>query len=272
MAQRDYVARGRTSARRKKSSPKKKKTQGLPKTTLAVAIAIVLIFIGGLYFISQNKKVVPQGIENLKPVKPANTLPPKPEERWRYIKELENRGVDVPSYPQENSGTSNITRSAELTPEQRQLLEQIDADRQQPVTTLTEVPYNAQPVPRSQVIITEPAAPVTPVKRPEIKPEIRNETLPTKPAEVKPVTPPVEKKPVVSVQKMLVQCGSFRLMEQAESVRATLAFSGIESRVSSGGGWYRIVLGPYSKETAEKMQTRASDVGVSGCILRASGG
>ncbi len=43
---------------------------------------------------------------------------------------------------------------------------------------------------------------------------------------------------------MVVQCGSFRTAEQAESVQATLAFSGIESRVSAGGGWHRIVLGP----------------------------
>lgn len=272
MAQRDYVARGRTAARRKKGPGKKKQPQGLSKTTLAVAVVIVVMFIGGLFFITQNKKQdIPQTVEAIKSVKPANTLPPKPEERWRYIKELENRGVDIPSIPELNSGGANIVRPSDLTAEQRQLLEQIDSDRRRPVTTLSEIPYNGQPVPRSQVIINEPTpAPTATVKKPEIRIEPKVENRPAQQQVATAVKP--EKKPIENIQKMLVQCGSFRTTEQAESVRATLAFSGIESRISSGGGWHRIVMGPYSKETADKMRSRASDVGVSGCILRASGG
>ncbi|KLN97026.1 cell division protein FtsN [Moellerella wisconsensis] len=284
MAQRDYVARGRTAARRKKGPGKKKQPQGLSKTTLTVAVVIVIVFIGGLFFITQNKKDVPQTVEAIKSVKPANTLPPKPEERWRYIKELENRGVDIPNIPELNSGGTNIVRPSDLTAEQRKLLEQIDSDRRRPVTTLSEIPYNGQPVPRSQVIINEPApVPTAPVKKPEVRiePKVEKRTIqqPQQSATQQQAAAPApsvavkpEKKPVENIQKMLVQCGSFRTTEQAESVRATLAFSGIESRISSGGGWHRIVLGPYSKETADKMRSRASDVGVSGCILRASGG
>lgn len=240
-------------------------------TTLVVAVAIVVLFVGGLFYITQNKKDAPLPQTVVPPAQPGSTLPPKPEERWRYIKELERRGVDMPNIQQPSKG-SNIQRPSDLTPEQRQLLEQIDSDRRQPVTNLQEIPANGKPVPRSQVIINEPTQPIEPVQR---KPVVKNEPKPeTRPAA--PIAPvqvaPVEQKPANSMQNMLVQCGSFKTADQAESVRATLAFAGIESRVTAGGGWHRIILGPYSKSTAEKMRDRAAGVGVSGCILRASGG
>ncbi|MCW2257181.1 cell division protein FtsN [Providencia alcalifaciens] len=279
MAQKDYVARGRSSARRKTSKGKAKKTQGLPITTLVAAIAVVALFVGGLFYITQNKKESPQSISTHPPSAPVNTLPPKPEERWRYIKELERRGVDTPNIPTQNSG-NNIQGQSELTAEQRQLLEQIDSDRRQPVTNLQEVPYNGRSVPRSQVIINEPTQPVSPPvqRKPTVPVERKPESRPVQSTQPVISNPPAqqeskpETKPANNLQNMLVQCGSFREAEQAESVRATLAFSGIESRVTAGGGWHRIVLGPYSKATAEKMRDRASGVGVSGCILRASGG
>lgn len=54
-----------------------------------------------------------------------------------------------------------------------------------------------------------------------------------------------------------MQCGSFRLQEQAEKMRAQIAFQGLESFVKktngSNGVWYRVVLGPYDgKRAAEK--------------------
>ncbi|MDR2990265.1 MAG: cell division protein FtsN, partial [Providencia alcalifaciens] len=165
--------------------------------------------------------------------------------------------------------------------EQRQLLEQMDSDRRQPVTNLQEVPFNGKPVPRSQVVINDPAKPVeAPTPRKPSIIEQKPETRPVAPVQqAQPVTKPEVKSepkpetaPVNKMQNMLVQCGSFKTAEQAESVRATLAFAGIESRVTAGGGWHRIVLGPYSKSTAENMRDRAAGVGVSGCILRASGG
>lgn len=268
MAQKDYVARGRSSARKK---GKGKKAQGLPITTLVVAVAIVVLFVGGLFYITHNKKDAPQTPNAVIPTPSGSTLPPKPEERWRYIKELERRGVDSPSITQPNTGTGgNIIRQSDLTPEQRQLLEQIDSDRRQPVTDLRELPANGKPVPRSQVIINEPSQPVEPPaqRRPVVQNDPKPETRPVAP--IQQAQP--ESKPANNMQNMTVQCGSFRTVDQAESVRATLAFAGIESRVSTGGGWHRIVLGPHSKSTAEKMRDRAAGVGVSGCILRASGG
>nr|WP_269975597.1 SPOR domain-containing protein [Dickeya lacustris] len=71
----------------------------------------------------------------------------------------------------------------------------------------------------------------------------------------------------------MVQCGSFKTAEPAESVRAELAFAGVESRITNSGGWHRIILGPYNnRATADKMAQKLKGMGQSNCIPLASGG
>ena len=150
MAQRDYVGRGQTSARRKKTTKNKSKkaAKGLPLTTLIAAIAIVALFIGGLYFITHDKKEAVETTPTITGQHPANSLPPKPQERWQYIKELENRQVGTPLQPEYPSSGSQINPKATLSPEQLRFLQQIEADKRQPAVQLPEVPYNGE-VPRS---------------------------------------------------------------------------------------------------------------------------
>ncbi|MDW5502803.1 cell division protein FtsN [Pseudomonas lundensis] len=316
MAQKDYVSRGRAAgAKRKTPSRKKRSSPKVSKTVLALAVALLVIFIGGLYFITHNK----QDDTQLLPVhssRPGNGLPPKPEERWRYIKELENRqiGVQTPTEPTAGGTTNSKTQ---LTAEQRQLLDQMQADMQQRPTQLNEVPYNdpSQAAARSRQVqqqvqqqqIQQPQVqqqqvqqpqvtpsrnpfnngattppvqpkpqpkpqPVTPppvqVKHPEPKPQPKPETKP----EVQQETAKQEAKPE-SKQKWMVQCGSFKATDQAESVRARLAFEGIESRITAGGGWNRVVLGPYSnRAAADKTLSRLKGVGMSSCIPLSVGG
>ncbi|MBJ2109872.1 SPOR domain-containing protein [Proteus terrae] len=265
MAQRDYVGRGQTSARRKKTtkSKSKKAAKGLPLTTLIAAIAIVALFIGGLYFITHNKKEAVETTPTVTGQHPANSLPPKPQERWQYIKELENRQVGTPLQPEYPSSGSQINPKATLSPEQLRFLQQIEADKRQPAVQLPEVPYNGE-VPRSQVVVTPPA-----ITTPSIAQQPVQTQQPQAPAPAI-VTPT---KPAVTEANFLVQCGSFKNTEQAESVRATLAFSGVESRVTKGNdGWIRVLSGPYNKEQANSVSRQAAGAGVSGCILRSSGG
>ncbi|MDC9620322.1 cell division protein FtsN [Xenorhabdus sp. XENO-7] len=261
MAQRDYVSRGRSNPRQKGTGKKKNQAQGLPKTTLAVAVALVVMFIGGLYFIAHTKN---DSVQNAPP--PAHHsknqgLPPKPEERWTYIKELENRPVGLPSVQEPTSANQPINQPAKLTQEQLQLLAQMEADIRQPPTPLKEVPYNSEPVPRSQVIITPP----------EQKPLVAQEKTP--PAQSLVPNEISKPKPAINESKLMLQCGSFRTIEQAESVRASLAFAGIESQITTKDNWNRVVVGPYkNKEGAEKMRSHVTDAGVPGCILRPAGG
>lgn len=68
------------------------KQRNLPAVSpamVAIAAAVLVTFIGGLYFITHHKKEESETLQSQKVT--GNGLPPKPEERWRYIKELESR-------------------------------------------------------------------------------------------------------------------------------------------------------------------------------------
>lgn len=116
---------------------------------VAIAAAVLVAFIGGLYFITHHKKKSPK---RCKARVTYNGLPPKPEERWRYIKELESRqpGVRAPTEP---SAGGEVMNPEQLTSEQRQLLAQMQADMRQQPTQLNEVPWNEQtPEQRQQTL------------------------------------------------------------------------------------------------------------------------
>ncbi|MBC3381848.1 cell division protein FtsN [Serratia fonticola] len=304
MAQRDYVGRGRSgAARRKTPSRKKRSSPKVSKTVVALAVAILVVFIGGLYFITHNK---PDETPMLPThgTRPGNGLPPKPEERWRYIKELENRQIGVKT-PTEPTAGGEVNSKTQLTDEQRQLLEQMQADMQQRPTQLSEVPYNdpsqlrnggqpqqvQQPVqqqiapPVQQQQTTQPRNPfnngAAPVQQPkpqaqQPKPQAVTPPVQTRQPEVKQEVKTEAAKPETkpeSKQKWMVQCGSFRAADQAESVRAQLAFEGVESRVTAGGGWNRVMLGPYSsRAAADKTLSRLKGIGMSSCIPLSVGG
>ncbi|HDS5481376.1 cell division protein FtsN [Serratia liquefaciens] len=313
MAQKDYVSRGRAAgAKRKTPSRKKRSSPKVSKTVLALAVALLVIFVGGLYFITHNK---PDDVPLLPAHtnRPGNGLPPKPEERWRYIKELENRQIGVQT-PTEPTAGGEANSKTQLTAEQRQLLDQMQADMQQRPTQLNEVPYNdpsqaaarnnrqqqqqmqQQPIQQQQAQqqpqVTQPRNPFNngattqPVQQ-QPKPQPKPQPVTPPPAQVKHPEPKPQPKPEVkqetakqetetkpeSKQKWMVQCGSFRATDQAESVRARLAFEGIESRITAGGGWNRVVLGPYSsRAAADKTLSRLKGVGMSSCIPLSVGG
>lgn len=256
---------------------------------IALAVAVLVTFAGGLYFIAHNKPdespVLPH--QN---VGKGNGLPPKPEERWRYIKELENRQLGVTT-PTEPSAGGEIRSPVQLTDEQRQLLEQMQSDMRRQPTQLSEVPYNDQTqVPRSQVTIKPSTQPMqqSPVvtTQPATRAPAVTQTTPVVPRQETPrqETPKQEapkQQPVKQpeapkaekTQRWAIQCGSFKTMDPAESVRAQLAFAGIESRITSNGGWNRIMLGPYNnRAAADSMIQRLKSAGASNCIPLASGG
>ncbi len=314
MAQKDYVGRGRsTGTRRKKSPSRGKKTKsgsGTSKLMIVLAVAVLVTFAGGLWFLAHHKKEDVPVITDHKAN--GNGLPPKPEERWKYIKELENRQVTVPT-PSEPTSGGEVQSHTQLTDEQRQLLEQMQADMRHQPAQLNEVPWNEQtPAQRQQTLQhqqqvqqlqrqqqlqqqqlqsqqrqqqaqqqqqrqqqiqqqrqeqhtqqqqsvqqTQPA-PVT--REPTAQPKTQD-TAKAKPAEK------------AASQRWMVQCGSFKGTEQAESVRAALAFEGFESRLTSGGGWNRVVVGPFKdRASADSTLKRLRASGHSGCIPLAVGG
>ena len=288
---------------------------------VAIAAAVLVTFIGGLYFITHHKKEESETLQNQKVT--GNGIPPKPEERWRYIKELESRqpGVRAPTEP---SAGGEVLNADQLTNEQRQLLAQMQADMRQQPTQLNEVPWNEQtpeqrqqtlqrqrqvqqqqwnnaqqqaqqPRPRAteqpyqqQQTRTAQAAPVQQPK-PQPKPAAQQpyqdllqtpahttaaqpKTQPAAPItnETQPPKQTAEKK---DERRWMVQCGSFKGAEQAETVRAQLAFEGFNSRITTNNGWNRVVIGPVKgKENADNTISRLKVAGHTNCIRLASGG
>lgn len=75
-----------------------------------------------------------------------------------------------------------------------------------------------------------------------------------------------------STQTFILQCGSFKKMEQAEQMRARIAFQGLESQIKesngSNGRWYRVILGPFErKRLAEKDKHTLQRAGFTTCKI-----
>ncbi|EGQ5281128.1 cell division protein FtsN [Enterobacter hormaechei] len=330
MAQRDYVRRGQPAPSRRKKSSSKSKQRSLSAVSpamVAIAAAVLVAFIGGLYFITHHKKEESEALQGNKVV--GNGLPPKPEERWRYIKELESRqpGVRAPTEP---SAGGEVKNADQLTDEQRQLLAQMQADMRQQPTQLNEVPWNEQtPAQRQQTLQRQRQAQqqtqqqqwtqTQPVQQPRTQPQQQTRTQPQQQTRTV-QTQPVQQQPKAQPQKQtaqpyqdllqtpahttaqqpktqqaapvtketeapkqtaekkderrwMVQCGSFKGAEQAETVRAQLAFEGFDSRITTNNGWNRVVIGPVKgKENADGTISRLKVAGHTNCIRLASGG
>ena len=74
---------------------------------------------------------------------------------------------------------------------------------------------------------------------------------------------------IESDKRYLMQCGSFRMYEQADKMRAKMAFVGLEPQIrGSQNGWYRVVLGPYtSKRRAEKDRHTLQRTNINSCQI-----
>lgn len=264
MVQRDYVDCVRLSGTERKGINQRKCSASGTFTTInALVVAILIMFIGGLYFITYNKSeetvIIPNRIKHT-----GNKLPPKPEERWRYIKELENRHIDVQTSTN-LVGNKEANSLDQLTGKQYQLLEKIQTDERHKLVDPNKIPYNNQ----SQL-------PVESVKQKCVHTQVP--CNPFNQQFAQPVQSTVEAGAAKKVSEAktlhwLVQCGSFKEMNQAESVRAQLAFAGLEGHVITGGGWNRVLLGPYSSRTsANKILQSIHVAGVSNCIPIAARG
>lgn len=78
----------------------------------------------------------------------------------------------------------------------------------------------------------------------------------------------------VSKEKYLVQAGSFQNKDDAEKLKAKLAFSGLEANIQTAeipgkGVWYRVRLGPYGDSEAGKTIATLKQSGIVATQLHA---
>lgn len=282
---------------------------------VAIAAAVLVTFIGGLYFITHHKKEESATLQSQKVT--GNELPPKPQERWVYIKELESRQPSVRA-PKEPTAGGEVQNPDQLTPEQRQLLAQMQADMRQQPTQLAEVPWNEQtPEQRQQTLQRQrqvqqladqqrlaqssraadstwqqqSTAVQAPPRQTQQTRQVSTQqpyqdllqtpahTAASQPKQqpVAPVTRAADAPKATAEKKderrWMVQCGSFKGAEQAETARAKLAFEGFDSKITTNNGWNRVVIGPLKgKENADSTINRLKMAGHTNCIRLATGG
>ncbi|KPA53579.1 cell division protein [Photobacterium leiognathi subsp. mandapamensis] len=243
MATKDYVKRGRSpKPANKKSSPSRKKApapSGFPTKWAVTAVVLVFGLISGLFFLSgtdvpENPApkddiptiVKPQPVDDVKKPAQKEVLPPKPEEKWRYIHELENKKVIVP--------------------------DELDNQRVQPVKKEPE----HKPAPTKK---TEPAHIKT--TEPAHKPAEKTVET-TKPAEKK-AEPASTVRYVLQcgAYRKKSQADERKAQIAFQGLNSQLKVSS-----DAKGTWYRVVLGPYSqKSSAEKDKAKLQSSGVSPC-------
>jgi len=73
---------------------------------------------------------------------------------------------------------------------------------------------------------------------------------------------------VLETRDYQMQCASFRNKGDAESLKAKIAFQGLNSQVKKTGDWYRVILGPYErKRPAERDRHKLQRASINGCQI-----
>ena len=221
MAQRDYV--------RKESKSKKNGSRVIPNIMMAIAIILVILFVAILYVVSTNKsKPVAQAPKVTE--KPQTTLPEKPEERWTYLKELEN-----PNGTQHTTSQTDNDKLATQEKERQQILDSFANEK--PVAPQSTSSNNASPNAQT-----------------EKKSQSNSSTSATTPSSQ-------------TLGSVWLQCGAFKDKSNAESLKAKLAMVGLASSIKTEK-FHRVMAGPYkTKAEAEASLTQLKNSGISSCIV-----
>ena len=67
----------------------------------------------------------------------------------------------------------------------------------------------------------------------------------------------------------VMQCGSYKTREKAETLKAKIAFTGIISFIKHQGSWFKVRLGPYeTKRKAESDKNVLKRQKIIGCSIR----
>lgn len=128
------------------------------------------------------------------------------------------------------------------------------------------------------IFAVEKPEPVKVVTKPAVKKE---ESLPDKPQPKWQYEESLPSKEVlvdipeeeVNTRPYQMQCGSFRKQDDAETLKARIAFQGLESTVKKAtskksGVWYKVILGPYDrKRLAEKERHKLQRAKINGCQI-----
>jgi len=133
MSNQDYISR---SPAKKKKKPQKKTKKAQPVATIKtkiVGVLVILLLCGfayGLWALKnspETKTPIQNAAEKISeskksPEKKINTLPKPPKEKWTYVKDLENKQVEVGEYEVEQGGPYKMQCGSFKTQKQAEVL------------------------------------------------------------------------------------------------------------------------------------------------------
>ncbi|TPH17734.1 SPOR domain-containing protein [Litorilituus lipolyticus] len=133
MSNQDYISR---SPAKKKKKPQKKGKKAQPVATVKtkiVGVLVILLLCGfayGLWALKNSPETktpiqnAPEKVTESKksPDKKANSLPKPPKEKWTYVKDLENKQVEVGEYEVEQGGPYKMQCGSFKTQKQAEVL------------------------------------------------------------------------------------------------------------------------------------------------------
>lgn len=263
-----------TKIQRKPLFRKKRDFKKTSKTILAVTSVILVIFISVRHFI-MNDNLNSSLSRPKSSHQSRNYIPPTPEARWRYIKDLENSEVFTPT-PSEQIIRKKISSQDIVPRETQKPLQKTKSDLQGYQMELNKILDNDKIQARINTKSNqtqELSSPDNQYHRKEMSISTNQNELPIK------RNMGLENKDLnradiaTNQQRWVVQCGSFHNTEQAEAIRAQLALAGIESHISADSGWNRVTIGPYnSREAVDDTLNRLNNIGMPNCIAYMVGG
>ncbi len=72
----------------------------------------------------------------------------------------------------------------------------------------------------------------------------------------------------VSDQQYRLQCGSYRTVAQANTLRAKIAFQGHEAELRTSGSWQQVIIGPFdTRRAAESVRHKMQRARINGCKI-----
>ena len=187
MANQDYVSRTPTKKKKKSRNGNKNKKTANAMPLKAKLISLLLVFLisvfaYGLWSLKTDPSTKTPRVDPVKTKQVTNegnqakALPKPPKEKWTYVKDLENKEIEVGEYEVKEKG-----------------------------------PYK-------------------------------------------------------------MQCGSFKTANQAETLKARIAFAGLEAQIKAVAGktgtWHKVFLGPYPrKRLAEKDKNKLKRNNINNCLI-----
>lgn len=213
-----------------KARRKTKKKSSPPMATIFTLVgAIVLLGVGGLYWLKSSSSVT---IEQKVVQEVANPLPPPPEEKWSYIKALENRKVNEGMIEEPTLPASPV----------------VQAPIQKPVAVIQTQPQKPETV---EIIVPEPVVPkaniqpkLEEVAKKEEKPRQKKElwAVLDKPSTQKLASTPAPTSSNATSGKFGLQCGAFDKAQSAEKRKVQLTLLGQNAYVKQSGNWFRVYV------------------------------